>query len=220
MSFFPDRVTRTNGIITGRPACRQLRVAPDRGLEFTGRAGSTCAWRRHQPQLRRHLSARQAGKAAAEPAPYRDIRDRWVLVGDIGLKWKHNAAITYSRDGLRADLFANLSQRLCQPGPARERGAAGLQSAGEPYIIYNASVSQRVADRLTLTAGIRNIFNTDPPFAITYDSDSGSGGSWDPRVADPRGRSFTLSPTGSCSDLKAASSGSAGGRLSLGLDAI
>ena len=63
----------------------------------------------------------------------------------------------------------------------------------KPYIIYNATVSQRIGNKLTLTAGVRNVFNTDPPFAITYDSNSGSGGSWDPRVADPRGRSFTMS---------------------------
>jgi iron complex outermembrane recepter protein len=39
---------------------------------------------------------------------------------------------------------------------------------------------------------VKNVFNTDPPFAITYDSNTGSGSSWEPRVADPRGRSFTM----------------------------
>ena len=43
-----------------------------------------------------------------------------------------------------------------------------------------------------MTAGIKNLFNEDPPFAITYDSNTGSGSSWEPRVADPRNRSFTL----------------------------
>ena len=37
-----------------------------------------------------------------------------------------------------------------------------------------------------------NLFDTDPPFAITYDSNTGAGSSWEPRVADPRGRSYTL----------------------------
>jgi len=36
------------------------------------------------------------------------------------------------------------------------------------------------------------LFDTDPPFAITYDGNTGAGGSWEPRVADPRGRSFTM----------------------------
>jgi iron complex outermembrane recepter protein len=60
------------------------------------------------------------------------------------------------------------------------------------YIIYNMSTSYRFSEQFKLTVGIKNIFNTDPPFAITYDSNSGAGSSWEPRVADPRGRSFTL----------------------------
>ncbi len=43
-----------------------------------------------------------------------------------------------------------------------------------------------------MTAGVKNLFDTDPPFAITYDTNTGSGSSWDPRVADPRGRAFTM----------------------------
>jgi iron complex outermembrane receptor protein len=43
-----------------------------------------------------------------------------------------------------------------------------------------------------VTAGIKNLLNKDPPFAITYDSNTGAGSSWEPRVADPRNRSFTL----------------------------
>ena len=60
-------------------------------------------------------------------------------------------------------------------------------------MIYNTSVSVDVLDQFRLTAGIRNLFDKNPPFAITYDSNTGAGSSWEPRVADPRGRSFTLS---------------------------
>jgi iron complex outermembrane receptor protein len=45
---------------------------------------------------------------------------------------------------------------------------------------------------MTIIAGIKNLFNTDPPFTVAYDSSSGAGSSWEPRVADPRGRSYTL----------------------------
>jgi iron complex outermembrane receptor protein len=30
------------------------------------------------------------------------------------------------------------------------------------------------------------------PLPITYDGNTGAGSSWEPRVADPRGRAFTL----------------------------
>jgi len=53
-------------------------------------------------------------------------------------------------------------------------------------------MSQSIAERFKITLGVRNLFNTDPPFAITYDSNTGAGSSWELRVADPRGRSFTL----------------------------
>jgi iron complex outermembrane receptor protein len=61
------------------------------------------------------------------------------------------------------------------------------------YVTYNTSVSVDLLKQFRLTAGVRNVFDTDPPFAITYDSNTGAGSSWEPRVADPRGRSFTLS---------------------------
>ena len=46
---------------------------------------------------------------------------------------------------------------------------------------------------MTVIAGIKNLFNTDPPFSAASDTNTGAGSSWEPRVADPRGRSFTLS---------------------------
>jgi iron complex outermembrane receptor protein len=64
----------------------------------------------------------------------------------------------------------------------------------DDYIIYNAAVSYNgLGPNYRLTMGVKNLFDTDPPFAITYDSNTGAGSSWEPRVADPRGRSFTVS---------------------------
>ena len=59
-------------------------------------------------------------------------------------------------------------------------------------MIYNASISQSIAEKFKITMGVKNIFNKQPPFAITYDGNLGAGGAWEPRVADPRGRSFTM----------------------------
>jgi iron complex outermembrane receptor protein len=68
----------------------------------------------------------------------------------------------------------------------------GLEKRVNNYITYNLSANYELFKGLRLTAGVKNIFNTDPPFAVTYDSNTGSGSSWEPRVADPRGRAFTL----------------------------
>ena len=61
----------------------------------------------------------------------------------------------------------------------------------DSYITYNYSVSWTGMDRLKATFGIRNLLNSDPPFTLAY-LDYGGGSAWEPRVADPRGRSFNL----------------------------
>ena len=63
----------------------------------------------------------------------------------------------------------------------------------KPYTLYHANVAYTGVKNLTLNAGIKNLLNTDPPFAIAYDTNTGAGSSWEPRVADPRGRSFVVS---------------------------
>ncbi len=116
--------------------------------------------------------------------------------GDLGLRWKHTAYISYSND----DFSLSLSQ-IYRDGYANQAlpGIANgtvvrpdFNPRVKPYIIYNMSVGVNITKQLQMTAGVKNLFDTDPPFAITYDTNTGAGGSWEPRVADPRGRSFTM----------------------------
>ena len=67
-----------------------------------------------------------------------------------------------------------------------------LQPKVKAHTTYNLGVSWTGIKGLTLTGVVKNLFDEDPPFAITYDSNTGAGSSWEPRVADPRNRSFTL----------------------------
>ncbi len=61
----------------------------------------------------------------------------------------------------------------------------------DEYITYNYSLSWTGIDKLKMTFGIRNLLNTDPPFTVRY-LDDGDGAGWEARIADPRGRSFSL----------------------------
>jgi iron complex outermembrane receptor protein len=61
-----------------------------------------------------------------------------------------------------------------------------------PYQVYNLSVGFAGFKNITVLAGIKNLLNEDPPFSVTYDTNTGAGSSWEPRVADPRGRAYTL----------------------------
>jgi iron complex outermembrane receptor protein len=63
------------------------------------------------------------------------------------------------------------------------------------YALYNLSVGYTGIKDVNLTFGIKNLFNTDPPFSAAYDGNTGAGSSWEPRIADPRGRAFTFLAT-------------------------
>jgi iron complex outermembrane recepter protein len=116
--------------------------------------------------------------------------------GDLGLKWKHNIAITYDI----GDFDFSLSQifRLGYKNNKIGQIASGTLTRPDvvdrvrDYVLFNMSASYSGIKNMKITAGVKNILDTDPPFAITYDSDTGAGSSWEPRVADPRGRAFTL----------------------------
>ena len=62
----------------------------------------------------------------------------------------------------------------------------------DSYTVYNYSTSYSGFEKAKITFGIKNLLNTDPPFTA-HMNDYAAGAGWEPRVADPRGRSFTLS---------------------------
>ncbi|HWH22792.1 MAG TPA: TonB-dependent receptor, partial [Allosphingosinicella sp.] len=122
----------------------------------------------------------------------------FTYTGDLGLRWKHNAFVSWANN----DWALSLTQ-LFRKG-YKNNALPGILSGAitrpdynefvDDYITYNASISYNgLGPAYKLTLGIRNLFDTDPPFAVTYDSLGGSGSSWEPRVADPRGRAFTVS---------------------------
>jgi iron complex outermembrane receptor protein len=116
--------------------------------------------------------------------------------GDLGIRWKHTASIGYAtgpwtttfsqtyRAGYKDAVLPGVANGTVRP--------ADWQPNVEPYMVFDASVSYTGIKNLTLTAGIKNLFNEDPPFSAAYDTNTGAGSSWEPRVADPRGRAFTL----------------------------
>ena len=190
---FGDRIQRTNGVITaldlrtGNFGSRRTE-----GLEVSARAGFDAL----NGEIRLGLDGTyllDKREKLLPNLPYSDLVGIFTYVGDVGLKWKHNAFVSYTK----GDFGLTFSQ-IFRNGYANNRVPAAALTRPDynervkSYTTYNMSISQKIADRFSITGGIRNIFNADPPFAITYDSDSGAGGSWDPRVADPRGRSFTM----------------------------
>lgn len=189
---FPERIQRTNGIITGV----DLRTGNfgsrrTEGLEVAARAGADV----FGGVLTAGLDGTRLFEKKEKLLPnlaYTDLIGVFSLTGDLGLKWKHNAFVGFRTGAWNFNLsqiFRNGYRNFALPGSA----ARPLYNPRvKNYVIYNAAVSYEPWKDLRLTAGIKNLFDKDPPFAITYDSNTGAGSSWEPRVADPRGRSFTL----------------------------
>jgi iron complex outermembrane receptor protein len=122
---------------------------------------------------------------------------QFSFAGDLGLRWKHSAFLTYSRgpwSSTIAQVYRSGYNDQVLPGVAA--GAVtppDWKAKVDSYTSYNLSASYTGIKNLTVTGLVKNLFDRDPPFAVTYDSNFGSGSSWEPRVADPRGRAFVLS---------------------------
>lgn len=121
---------------------------------------------------------------------------RFTFAGDLGLRWKHNAFVT-ARLG---DWSSTLSQTYRHgyndqvlPGVATGNvSPPNWKAKVDSYTTYNWSFTFTGIKNLTVTGLVKNVLDKDPPFAITYSSDFGSGSSWEPRVADPRGRAYVV----------------------------
>jgi iron complex outermembrane receptor protein len=120
----------------------------------------------------------------------------FTRAGDIGLRWKHTATFLYSQGAWAASLtqlYRTGYKDFVLPGVANGTVTPPNWSPDvEDYTLYNVALSYTGIKNITITAGIKNLLNTDPPFTVAYDSNTGAGSSWEPRVADPRGRSYTL----------------------------
>ncbi len=116
--------------------------------------------------------------------------------GDLGLRWKHTASFVYSQGpwaGSLTQLFRSGYRDFVLPGVANGSVVPpNWSSHVEDYTLYNVALTYTGFKNLSITAGIKNLLNTDPPFTVAYDSNTGAGSSWEPRVADPRGRSYTV----------------------------
>ena len=115
------------------------------------------------------------------------------FAGDLGIRWKHNAWVSFSNDDYSVTLTQIFRKGYANQALPGSAARPEYNAFVKDYVIYNLSASLlALAPGYKLTAGVKNLLDTDPPFAITYDSNTGAGSSWESRVADPRGRSFYL----------------------------
>ncbi len=119
---------------------------------------------------------------------YTEFAGQWSS-RDLYPRWKHQLSFTYDKGPWSTSLYQRYTSGYKDERPA---GAVppGFNPDVDEYITYDVSVTYSGFRNMTLGFGIKNLFDKDPPFTA-HNLDFAAGAGWDPRVADPRGRSFT-----------------------------
>jgi len=199
-SVFPERFFRnppdTGDIVAIDRRWLNAGARRTQGIEISARGGFELGAARLLGGLDGTYLLRKRERLT-DALPFQDQVGIFTFTGDLGLRWKHNAFVSYQTDSFNLTLtqiYRNGYRNFALPGIANGTVTRpDYNPRVDRYIAYNLSASYTgLMPGLRLTAGIRNLFDTDPPFAITYDGNTGAGSSWEPRVADPRGRSFTV----------------------------
>lgn len=119
--------------------------------------------------------------------PYVESVGQWAS-RDLFVRWKHRATFTYFRGPWAATLSQGYTDSYKDQVP---QGVVppGFKPKVGSYTNYETSVTYTGFKDLSLSLGIKNLFDKDPPFTA-HNLDFAAGAGWDPRVADPRGRAY------------------------------
>ena len=120
--------------------------------------------------------------------PYTETVGKWNS-RDLFVRWKHQARFTYTSGPWSGTVSQNFTAGYKDEVPV---GVVppGFDPDVKSYTVYNVSATYTGFSNTTLTLGVKNLFDRDPPFTA-HNLDFAAGAGWDPRVADPRGRAFT-----------------------------
>lgn len=166
------------------------------GIEFTGRGGGELGRGNWSIGFDGTLLTKKATRLLPNSPLGPSEIGVFTFAGDLGLRWRHNLFATFGQDDWTVSMTQVFRKGYTnQVLPGVQSGLVNppdLVETTRDYVIYNMSASYQFNSWLRVTGGITNLFDRDPPFAISYDSSTGAGSSWEPRVANPRGRSYTL----------------------------
>ncbi|UXH78670.1 TonB-dependent receptor [Roseateles amylovorans] len=109
------------------------------------------------------------------------------------LRDKFNADLTWSRDNWSAT-FSTIYKAGYDDQDMSAKGVlpATANTKVASYTTFDLFGSYIGFKNTTVTVGIRNLFDRDPSFTH-HDVDDVAGAGWDPRVADPFGRTLAVS---------------------------
>jgi iron complex outermembrane recepter protein len=123
------------------------------------------------------------------------------LVGDylrffsLPLHWKHSLSVNYSHGNWSHTLTQLHRAAYRDEEPVSVANGSFTPAEWNPqvgqYRVYHYTLGYSGLDQLRLGFSIKNLLDEDPPFTA-HQNDFSAGAAWEPRIADPRGRSFLL----------------------------
>jgi iron complex outermembrane receptor protein len=131
-----------------------------------------------------------------ETLPYSDnLVGDYVRYYNLPIKWKHTLSFAWRRGDWSHNLTQVYRDGYNDELPVSVRNGTYIPPKWDPtvssYTTYNYSVSWSGIDNVTATFGVKNLLDEDPPFTA-HQNDYAAGAAWEPRIADPRGRAYTL----------------------------
>ena len=131
-----------------------------------------------------------------ESQPYSDnLVGNYLRYWSLPLKWKHTLGFSWAKGDWAHSLTQIYRHGYKDEEPTSVANDHYIPSNWDPdvgrYVTYNYSLSYTGFEGLRLVLGVKNLTDRDPPFTA-HKNDWASGAGWEPRVADPRGRAYSL----------------------------
>ncbi|MES2757229.1 MAG: TonB-dependent receptor [Pseudomonadota bacterium] len=124
--------------------------------------------------------------------PYKELVGNFYT-RDLYLRWKHNASISLSKgdwSGLFSQSYGS-GYKDQLPNAGRSAPPPGFVPDIDGHMTFGLSGTYKGFKGTSITVGIQNLLDTDPPFTA-HNVDEVVGAGWDPRAASPRGRSYSF----------------------------
>jgi iron complex outermembrane receptor protein len=130
--------------------------------------------------------------AEIEGQPYKEYVGQF-FTRDLYLKWKHSATFSVTKGDWNVLVSNNFASGYKDQLPNAGKGTppAGFDPDVSSYTRFGLATTYKGFKNTSITFGVQNLFDRDPPFTA-HNVDDVVGAGWDPRVADPRGRAYTL----------------------------
>ena len=133
-----------------------------------------------------------------DSAPFVEYVGKWNNT-TIYLPWRFNASVGYrtgpwnvTLSGLYRDSYEDQNRGPTAQGGANYTTTEPFKRNIASYATMNLFGTYTGIKGLSITAGVINLADRQPPFSW-HNVDSAAGAGWDPRVADPRGRTYSIS---------------------------